>query len=511
MVRALDLPTDIWAYILDNFLDVKDNILLLQTCRSVFSLYAGLNVWLRELRNVVNQDKMFGPSFNLDSMTQNDLKRAALAPERMASKIADKQVATDEEKSKLYPVSQRVLPFHLDAPILVMLLLPGGRYLIAKTQIEIVVIDTLSHDPPTAKMRQKNQEDARFSSSIFLSGPSSDGSKVRVATIEDPGAINTKIAILEFDPSNLELTRFGSRRIDQDRPHDVTSLHCDTIAGDLFCYFDSSASFRIYAWDFVRDIFVSWDVDPALAQYHPLRKLIIDSVQGVFIALTDRNALFWDLNEIISIKKSGHIDSFPPKWLKSFRITLFSDPNSDAPMLESQLRFLFSLNIWYYTSYPLPGFDMIFWDALLDKTYNYTFEIAYDCKKGGEPSIRLAQMHLIPNIHRQNIGIKHNRLCSGKTVLLWERYDDGRYFIVVKPTLVEDGSWVPLSHAYGHGAELVFSPSEVPISDQAHHGLLQSDPFGASTFDPVSGYLCTTSAWRKSVVISDYLGAFGAQ
>lgn len=146
-------------------------------------------MWLRELRNVVNQDKMFGPSFNLDSMTQNDLKRAALAPERMASKIADKQVATDEKKSKLYPVSQRVLPFHLDAPILVMLLLPGGRYLIAKTQIEIVVIDTLSHDPPTAKMRQKNQEDARFSSSIFLSGPSSDGSKVRVATIENPGAM----------------------------------------------------------------------------------------------------------------------------------------------------------------------------------------------------------------------------------------------------------------------------------------------------------------------------------
>lgn len=40
-----------------------------------------------------------------------------------------------------------------------------------------------------------------------------------------------------------------------------TELHGDTIAGDIFAFFDQH-NLIIYAWDFVKDIYTSWRIHP---------------------------------------------------------------------------------------------------------------------------------------------------------------------------------------------------------------------------------------------------------
>lgn len=86
------------------------------------------------------------------------------------------------------------------------------------------------------------------------------------------------IAVLEFDPASLELQRIASREFNQDSDglgHTLTNHHSDTLAGDIFCFFDS-VSYEIYVWNFVAGVVVSWRVDPALCNGSPLRKVRSD-------------------------------------------------------------------------------------------------------------------------------------------------------------------------------------------------------------------------------------------
>ncbi|KAF9051928.1 hypothetical protein BJ165DRAFT_1451905 [Panaeolus papilionaceus] len=182
-MKALDLPTDIWTYIIDYYLGPKDVVVLLLACRALSSLCSSSSLWKRKLKEAVIQDDLFVPRASLDPLAA--CKRTVLAPGRMSAMIANAQTAMDEAKSKIYPVSQRILPYQSKDTLTVMVLLPGGRYLIAKTQAEVLVIDILSKEPPPQQSRIKSKDVPLSSSVNVLSGPSADGSKLRVAIVEN--------------------------------------------------------------------------------------------------------------------------------------------------------------------------------------------------------------------------------------------------------------------------------------------------------------------------------------
>ncbi|KAF9051922.1 hypothetical protein BJ165DRAFT_922802 [Panaeolus papilionaceus] len=202
---VLDLPTDIWLYILDNFLSAQDLIRFLQvcihirdgvvslvtynmhkTCRATYNLCTSVNIWAQKLREIITENVLFIPSSDCDSMSLTDYKRAIFAPSQMAEKLETAQITTNVEKSRIKPVEKRVLPITLTSPILMMLVIPGGHYVVVKTTKEIVVIDTNSDVESTQKMRQKNQESEQ-ASSIFVASPSRNGKTFRLATLDNPG------------------------------------------------------------------------------------------------------------------------------------------------------------------------------------------------------------------------------------------------------------------------------------------------------------------------------------
>ncbi|KAF9051868.1 hypothetical protein BJ165DRAFT_921885 [Panaeolus papilionaceus] len=172
-MHILELPVDIWLHLLLSVptrLKLQDVIALSQTCAELHRTLSNKSVWWSLLKAVCSKDDIYLQSFNKDEMTINDIKRAALAPSRMAS--------------ILVPVSKYVLPYTPNHNILAMILLPGGRFLIAKTKDEILVIDAQRKAPPLPQTRHKSLGNPRFANWIFLVGPSLDGLKFRIASIE---------------------------------------------------------------------------------------------------------------------------------------------------------------------------------------------------------------------------------------------------------------------------------------------------------------------------------------
>ncbi|PPQ69765.1 hypothetical protein CVT24_002977 [Panaeolus cyanescens] len=516
MVEFLDLPTDIWIYVWYYFLDAQDVISLLQTCRVTYALCSNQSLWAKKLKEVIQKDALFSPSFDLNTMSLNDCKRAVLAPMRMASIFESAQTSSLEGgRAKIRPASSRILPFALASPILMMLMVPGGRFLAVKTAQEILMVDVESNEGPSEKMRRKTGEELRRASSIFVTSPSIDGSKVRIATVENPGigAESSRITVLEFDPVKRELYRLASRHLDQVRPHNANVLLSDALAGQLFCYYSDG---YIFAWNFLEDVFLSWYVDPTLHYTQRFRKLVIDHVKKLLILFADQTLLFWDINDILCIKESGRMATFLPKWSCTFDIHLFSNPDLLAPAGAGQSTFICSHNTWYHQDFSLPGFDLLAYEGHGPQVYYHTYEIEYDATGGDRPVVKLAQMHDVPQFRKieRSLVTKQSRLCGGKTILLWENHELEGLFALIRTTkTVSDNEFqpLPLKHAYLSDVELVHPANreEDNSNNRVRAHLVRWNGFGASSFDPASGRLCTTGDDKTKVVVTDYLGDFG--
>ncbi|PPR00138.1 hypothetical protein CVT24_008940 [Panaeolus cyanescens] len=548
-MNVLDLPTDIWLYVLTAFLHPSDVIVLDQTCKALHDLTSRTDLWWTILRKVCSKDVIFLASFNREVMSVRDYKRAALAPSRMLAILHQLQSRPpDSSKEKLFPVSKYALPFTASSNVLAMLLIPGGRYLVTKTKEEIIVLDVQANAPPSPQMRQKNLGSPELANLIFLAGPSLDGTKMRIASIEHSQARIATLVILEFDPEISQLSVLAKRCITQERPMTQTELHGDTISGDIFAFFDQR-SLTIYAWDFVRDIYMSWAIHPDQTAGATFTKLMINSVQNVVILITDIVVLIWDLEPILNNNVSGKMSYFPPTWVLPFVIRRTTAPFEPIPVFMRSWVTFFSLNIWYYTHLENQGFDYLLWDeATVVGGHAYTYELALPPKSKDSQSsehqkadvnvnakLRLSQIHHLHNFPMTDTGIKHNRLCDGHQVLLWEGYRHGLY-TYAKPSQIDDepptspvytrfdipessaplnGETYPVVRQDVLGIELVryaslYKDDIYPVWTGDESADSRPQPiFGAATFDPVSGLLASVSIDGKTIIIHDYLGSFG--
>ncbi|PPR00141.1 hypothetical protein CVT24_008943 [Panaeolus cyanescens] len=559
-MNVLELPADIWFYLLlstPTKLKPVDIIALSQTCNALYRILSGKGFWWCLLKIVCAKNGIFLPSFNKDEMTARDIKRAVLAPGRMASILKRLQHQTEEciqaspvKRSMLVPVSAHVLPYTPNQNIVAMILLPGGRFLCAKTKDEVLIIDVKSKDPPLPQMRHKSKGDPRFANWTFLLAPSLDGSKFRITSIDQFSAsgIDANIVILEFDPQAQRLVQIASRSVSQHRRMTQTTLHGDTLSGNMYAFFDPNSKI-VYAWDFIRNVYVSWGVQQDLPSGAIFKKLMIDYPRKLVMLMTDLNVLIWELDPLLFVPGSGQMVNFRPQWSLPFSIRNSSSPFSITARMRSWSTYV-SLNICYYTHCPIPGFDVLTYDDLARVGILYTYDFAFPDQEphsavagmsghanidDSRPRVVLAQAHHIHDYPARDTGIKHSRLCDGNQVVVWEDYRAGLY-VLCKPSSMDndyqaaihppgiDLSPIPDSttgETFPHvnkdqvGIEMVRYTSvnpnvEYPVWKSHETANTRAEPiFGASTLDPASGLMCSTSLDGRSIILHDYLGDFG--
>lgn len=277
---------------------------------------------------------------------------------------------------------------------------------------------------------------------------------------------------------------------------------------------------------------------------------MIDSVKNVIILVTDIALLIWDLDPVLTSQASGVISNFPPTWVLPFIVRRAAFPYQPIPALMRAWVTFFSLNIWYYAHFGKPGFDFLLWD---DSTpvggHAYTYELTLPSKctplstsdakqlavEAAVPKLTLSQVHHLHNFPMMDTGIKHNRLCDGQQVLLWEGYRHGLY-TYAKPSQVEEeppsspvhnrfhipqdsiplnGETFPEVRKDVFGVEIIryaglYKDDVYPVWGDNERADSRPQPiFGAATFDPASGLLASVSIDGKTIIIHDYLGAFG--
>lgn len=277
---------------------------------------------------------------------------------------------------------------------------------------------------------------------------------------------------------------------------------------------------------------------------------MVDYTRKLVILVTDLNVIIWDLERILTNTTHGKLEGYKPMWTLPFTIRRPRHPYQRIPDWMHSWATFVSLNISYYTLRPIPGFDVLIYDDIAKGGKIYSYEFLFQDRespsspgttKQGKtiddlhPRVALGQVHNIPDYPTRDTGIKHNRLCDGHQVVLWENYRAGLY-TMIKPSSVndepEDDNIHPPAHFYPipdstigdmfpHidenivGTEMQRHSSvnpDVEYPAWAPHETAASrvEPiFGASTFDPASGRMCSTSVDGMSIILHDYLGEFG--
>ncbi|KAL1751973.1 hypothetical protein FB107DRAFT_220909 [Schizophyllum commune] len=137
----LALPTELLVPIL-SYLNVQDVWAVRKTCRALYAMSKLKCVWIARVRHMCATNDVFIPTFDLPSMSVAALERAATAPQRFFRLIKA------SGGSKLYPVRRGMLSLAQDGNAVPgfdsfrqIRLVPGGRFLLARTKTEFQIWD----------------------------------------------------------------------------------------------------------------------------------------------------------------------------------------------------------------------------------------------------------------------------------------------------------------------------------------------------------------------------------
>jgi hypothetical protein len=112
--------------------------IVFKTCKALNGVVSQREVWRSALKKTCEKHSFFEPSFPMDSMTLDELRRSAMGPRRWYQKIA-KSIRMQEP---LQPSSNRLILVHEDETTHARIhIIPGGRYLLASTDYSITLWD----------------------------------------------------------------------------------------------------------------------------------------------------------------------------------------------------------------------------------------------------------------------------------------------------------------------------------------------------------------------------------
>ncbi|TRM56984.1 hypothetical protein BD626DRAFT_226443 [Schizophyllum amplum] len=143
----LSLPAELLLGI-QSLLEPLDVAALQSTCTTLQGPSICRAVWLNTLRQVMDRNDVFTPTFPLDEMTISELRYAAIRPQvflrrlkRCASEAVDAIGYLKYSALRAIDLYWPTHPEHVEEHIWSVILLPGGRYLLVVTHLNLYVHD----------------------------------------------------------------------------------------------------------------------------------------------------------------------------------------------------------------------------------------------------------------------------------------------------------------------------------------------------------------------------------
>ncbi|KAI5899276.1 uncharacterized protein SCHCODRAFT_02769051 [Schizophyllum commune H4-8] len=154
----LGLPQEVLIRIL-RFTHPLDILRLRTVCKYLRDLTLQRIIWINALRAAVNRNDVFPPTFPLSNMSDTEIEHAIFGPIEFSRMVRQQgvRILGDHETTpdtpslpKLLPVARRVFPLEIGATSLAIhppdvILLPGGRYVVIKTDRAIHIVDLGYH------------------------------------------------------------------------------------------------------------------------------------------------------------------------------------------------------------------------------------------------------------------------------------------------------------------------------------------------------------------------------
>ncbi|KAF9052132.1 hypothetical protein BJ165DRAFT_931112 [Panaeolus papilionaceus] len=271
-MTLVNLPLDIHISICF-FLDARSILSMGQTCSHLRTVTRERTVWITTLQQTCFQNHIPNATFQLHSMSLEELQHAATAPLRILSKISLGKFRDPEtEKPPVLPYrSQIILQVsdpspnaegnHISRFFREFILVPGGRFLLAYSPDEVILFDLNRPDlqPPHVVARVPFPDDDY----TFVSAPSRDRDEIRVAVSRGVGT-HIELCILRFifdSDTGIPTVKQHTTKLPTYEQSDTLPY---TLVGDVFIslYDDNDDNKRtiLLSWNFVQDLSVKWAV-----------------------------------------------------------------------------------------------------------------------------------------------------------------------------------------------------------------------------------------------------------
>lgn len=129
------------SYILQTKNDVGE-----KTCHALHDILQDRTVWTAVLLSMCLKRRIYPPSYSMESMTLSQLQNAALAPYTFARRVEHQSTSLGVERSMepLTPFSSvsvlpETIPFERLSEERINFLVPGGRYLLILTDVDMTL------------------------------------------------------------------------------------------------------------------------------------------------------------------------------------------------------------------------------------------------------------------------------------------------------------------------------------------------------------------------------------
>ena len=127
---------------------VEGNFIIIKTCKALQTSTRERVIWVAALHRVCFDNTLFLPSFPIPEMSDLEIEKAAMGPRRWIELCGayEKQVFfNDGRPAQLLPRTTRIIDDLFDTKVdfdsTDLFLVPGGRYLVCSSPIDIFVLD----------------------------------------------------------------------------------------------------------------------------------------------------------------------------------------------------------------------------------------------------------------------------------------------------------------------------------------------------------------------------------
>ncbi|KAI5831346.1 hypothetical protein K523DRAFT_237678 [Schizophyllum commune Tattone D] len=307
------------------------DILRLRTvCKYLRDLTLQRIVWINALRAAVDRNDVFPPTFPLSDMSDTEIEHAIFGPIEFYKMVKQQgvRILGDHETTpdtptvpKLQPIARRVFPIDIGEASLVLhppdvVLLPGGRYVVIKTDRAIHIVDLGYHPDfvistrPVFTLRKSDLENITTNDDTtwrveHWSASGRTGDLLLYISVQQPSASARHGAIVIYKVTDLAGAPAG-RQIAQLMMPDHSPFRICNIEGNRVCF--ASETGVVGVWNFASRCAARWQSCSA-----SLSDLFVLSEDTVILCIPSFGTVGYELPplELVSTGITSLADVYP--------------------------------------------------------------------------------------------------------------------------------------------------------------------------------------------------------